>query len=91
MTKSVFTPEYERFRVELVDARKKARVTQVALAARLRQPQSFVSKYERGERRLDVVEFLQVARALRIDPVPLVRRLWRAQGAGNGARRRRAP
>ncbi|MEK7466473.1 MAG: helix-turn-helix transcriptional regulator [Planctomycetota bacterium] len=76
MTKSVFTPEYERFRLELVTARKKARVTQVALAKRLHQPQSFVSKYERGERRLDVVEFFGVARALRIDPFKLLRRLW---------------
>lgn len=87
MTKSVFTPEYERFRLELVAARKNARVTQVALAKRLRQPQSYVSKYERGERRLDVVEFFGVARALRIDPFKILRSLWRT-GQDNGSKRR---
>lgn len=59
----------------LVDARQSAGLTQVQLARRLRRPQSFVSKYENGERRLDVVEFLEVARALRVDPASFLRRL----------------
>jgi hypothetical protein len=44
----------------------------VGLARRLGRPQSFVSKYERGERRLDVVEFLDVARAMKIDPIQVI-------------------
>lgn len=48
----------------LIDARRRAGLTQSALAARLARPQSFVSKYERGERRLDVIEFLEVSEAL---------------------------
>ena len=48
----------------LVEARRDAGLTQVALAKKLGRPQSFVSKFERGERRLDVTEFLDVARAL---------------------------
>ncbi len=59
----------------LVDARKKAGLTQVQLAKRLRRPQSFISKYENGERRLDVVEFLDVARALKVEPSLFVKRL----------------
>lgn len=47
-------------------------MTQVELSKRLRKPQSFVSKYERGERRLDVVEFLEVADALGADPHKLI-------------------
>lgn len=70
--KSVFTDEYERFLRLLIDARKAAGITQQALAHTLNKPQSFVSKYERRERRLDVVEFLLVARAIGIDPHTIV-------------------
>ena len=52
----------------LANARLEAGFTQVGLAERLGRPQSFVSKFERGERRLDVVEFLEIAHALRLDP-----------------------
>ncbi len=45
----------------LIEARLAAGLTQVDLADRLHRPQSYVSKYESGERRLDVVEFLEVA------------------------------
>ena len=50
-------------------------LTQQALAKRLRRPQSLVAKYEGGERRLDVVEFVTVARAIGVDPVVLLRAL----------------
>lgn len=68
MTKSVFTTRYDQFRHLLIDARNAAELTQVDLAKRLSRPQSFVSKFERGERRLDVIEFLDVAEAIGIDP-----------------------
>jgi transcriptional regulator with XRE-family HTH domain len=73
VAKSVFTERYERFRVLLIDARKNAELTQVQLAAKLGCPQSYVSKYERGERRLDVVEFLDVAHAIGIDATEFLR------------------
>jgi transcriptional regulator with XRE-family HTH domain len=76
--KSVFTPRYDRLRALLIDARKSAGLTQVELAERLRRPQSFVSKYERGERRLDVVEFLEVTDALEVQPAKLIERIGRA-------------
>jgi transcriptional regulator with XRE-family HTH domain len=60
----------------LVDERKAANLTQKDLAIRLNRPQSFVSKYERGERRLDVIEFVEVARSLRIDPFRFLRKVW---------------
>jgi transcriptional regulator with XRE-family HTH domain len=50
-------------------------ITQAELATRLSKPQSFVSKYETGERRLDVVEFLDVCVALDVDPARLLRSL----------------
>ena len=75
MTKSVFTLRYEMFRKELVAAREAAEITQTELAAKLSRPQSFVSKYERGERRLDVIEFLEVAEVLGISPDRFIRRV----------------
>ena len=59
---------YKEFRELLIESRKNANLTQAELSARLGKPQSFVSKYERGERRLDVIEFGEVARALNVDP-----------------------
>jgi transcriptional regulator with XRE-family HTH domain len=62
----------------LIDARETADLTQAELASRLNRPQSYVSKFERGERRLDVIEFFEVTRALRIDAFVLLRNLYRA-------------
>ena len=73
MVESVFTPRYHRMRRLLVDARKKQCVSQAALAEKLGRAQTFVSKYERGERRLDLVEFLAVTEALSLDALKLVR------------------
>ena len=68
---------YKRFRELLSEARKTENLTQAELSGRLRRPQSFVSKYERGERRLDVIEFAEVARALGIDPLRFLAKLYR--------------
>jgi transcriptional regulator with XRE-family HTH domain len=67
---------YIKLRKLLVNARREAGLTQVALALRLKRPQSFVSKYERGERRLDLVEFQEVANALGVDPIRFLRRFY---------------
>lgn len=60
--KSISNHEYEIFPRCMIAARKKAQLTQESLAKYLQKPQSFVAKYEKGERRLDVVEFLRVTR-----------------------------
>lgn len=75
MTSSVFTKKYECFRKLLVQYRKDAGVTQQALAETLNKPQSFVSKYESGERRLDLVEFLDVSDALQFDKFQFIKSL----------------
>lgn len=72
MPKSVFSPGYERFRILLVQARHEAGFTQKGLADQLKRPQSYVSKYENGERRLDLIEFLEVAQLLAIDVVTFI-------------------
>lgn len=73
--KSVFTSRYQTLRTLLIEARREAGLTQVELAAKLSRPQSFVSKYERGERRLDLVEFLEVADALGFQPAQFIKKL----------------
>ena len=70
--KSVHSPDQAAFCELMVGARKAAGLTQQALALRLKKPQSFVAKYEGGERRLDVVEFIGIARALGADPLKLM-------------------
>jgi len=75
MAKSLHTPEYEYFRSLLVAAREKAGLTQADVSAKLKRPQSFVAKYEGGERRLDVIEFLQVCNALGVDPRSILSKL----------------
>ena len=73
--KSTFTKRYTWFCEILINARKRNGLTQVEVAAVLGTPQSYVSKYESGERRLDVVEFIAVATALREDPLDLLRQV----------------
>ena len=75
MVDSIHTERYQIFRELLVAARQKQGLSQAALADRLGRVQTFVSKYERGERRLDVVEFLDVAAALGLDPHKVLRKL----------------
>ena len=52
----------------LASIRQEAGVNQVELARRLGKPQSFVSSYERGQRRVDFVEFALIMKALGRDP-----------------------
>jgi transcriptional regulator with XRE-family HTH domain len=59
----------------LAEARSEAGLTQRDLAARLKRPHSYVAKIESGERRVDVLEFIEMARAMRVDPVKLFERV----------------
>jgi len=71
MPKSVFTPAYQHLLSTLVSARKAQDVSQVELARRLGKPQQWVSSVETGVRRLDLIEFYAVARALDLEPATL--------------------
>ncbi|WP_185732832.1 helix-turn-helix domain-containing protein [Burkholderia seminalis] len=66
--KSTHTPQYRALLDHLIAARKASGLSQAELAARLGRPQSFVAKIEVGERRIDVIEFLELARILGINP-----------------------
>jgi transcriptional regulator with XRE-family HTH domain len=75
MTKSLHSPAQKHLQKRLKDARLEFGQTQAAVAATLGKPQSFVAKYEMGERRLDAIELLQVLRAIRLQPVELFKEL----------------
>lgn len=55
----------------LIALRKSKGLTQTEVARRVSKAQSFVAKVETGERRLDVIEFIDLARALEIEPADL--------------------
>lgn len=67
------SPQHQHLRRLLVEARERAGLSQVEVAQKLRRAQSFVSKYELGERRLDVVEFLHVCDILGLDAGAVLR------------------
>ncbi len=64
----------------LVDVRREAGLTQRGLAARLKLPQSYVSKIETGERRIDPVECAAWARACGVDPADFFARFVASLG-----------
>lgn len=62
-----------------MQARKDAGITQAELGERIGQRQTFVSKFELGERRLDVAEFVVVAKAIGADPHTIMEAAERAR------------
>ena len=73
--KSGLTEKYKEFSRLLVEERQNAGLSQQELADRLGRPQTYVSKCERGTRRMDVVEFLEIAEVIGFDPVAFIKRL----------------
>lgn len=66
MAKSIFSERQVKLQKLLKKSRADAGLSQVELAKKLGRPQSFVSKYESGERRLDVVELREICHALEL-------------------------
>lgn len=56
----------------LVSARKASRLSQQELATRIKTSQTVIARIEIGERRIDVIEFIDLAKALRLDPRTLL-------------------
>ena len=75
MEKSLYSEQYQQLCALLRELRRGARLTQVEVATRLGVPQSFVSKYESGERRLDVIELRHVTEAIGTNLENVVSRL----------------
>jgi transcriptional regulator with XRE-family HTH domain len=74
MRKTTVPAQYEQLHGLLRQLRLEAGLRQADVAQRIRQPQSFVSKYESGERRLDLIELRAVCEALGVTLSQFVRR-----------------
>ena len=61
MPKSIYTKEYRKVIERLKKVRQEAGLTQVEVAKKLNKPQSYISKIERGERRIDIAELKEIA------------------------------
>jgi transcriptional regulator with XRE-family HTH domain len=75
LPKSIYTERHKKLCELLRKQRKAAGLTQTIVAERLGKPPSYVAKYEGGDRRLDILELMDVAAAIGFDPCRLIRAL----------------
>jgi transcriptional regulator with XRE-family HTH domain len=75
LPKSIYTDRHRKLCELLRKQRKAAGLTQTILAERLGKPPSYVAKYEGGDRRLDILELIDVAAAIGFDPCKVLRAL----------------
>ena len=73
--KSVHRAEYDRLRESIVTHRIASGLSQRAVSKLLGMPPTYVSKVESGERRIDVIEFIELAKAIKVDPRALFEHL----------------
>ena len=83
MAQSTHNLDYQLLLAILKTARKRVGVSQVELATRLGNTQTFVSKCERGERRLDTVELIEFAEALGVSPLELIEEFLDKRSVGS--------
>jgi transcriptional regulator with XRE-family HTH domain len=72
LAKGTQDPRYRKMVAILAAARQAKGMSQADLAQKLGQRQQFVSKYESCERRLDVIEFIEICRALALDEAAVI-------------------
>lgn len=87
VSKSVFSAEYQIFREMLRDLRVRKGVTQAQLSTALGMAQSFVSKYEMGERRLDFIEVDHICAELGIGLEAFAKSYAKALATSEGGNR----
>lgn len=72
MGRTLRSPGHLALMAALKQARLDAGLTQTELADRLKRPQSFVAKYENGERKVEVVEFVQIVKEIGCDGCEII-------------------
>ena len=82
MAKGIHDSRYRWVVEQLVQERRSKGLPQEAVAAMLGKPQQYVSRYETGERRLDVFEYLDVAAAIGVDGLRLANLALGGDGQG---------
>jgi transcriptional regulator with XRE-family HTH domain len=75
MPRSMFSKDYEILIWLMADIRKEMKKTQTEVANALEKPQSFISKIENGERRMDLIEMIAIADAIGVPPKQILERL----------------
>jgi transcriptional regulator with XRE-family HTH domain len=75
MKKSIHSKRYQLLCAILIQRRRELHLSQYELANRLKKPQSFVAKIEGRERRIDVIEFLDLAQSLDLNPCNILEQL----------------
>jgi transcriptional regulator with XRE-family HTH domain len=81
LAKTIHSERHKRLCALLIAERKASGLTQTVVAEKLGKPPSYVAKYELGDRRLDVVEFLDVAAVIGFDPSDFVQQLAKFPGS----------
>lgn len=75
MGESIHSARHNKIRMILITERKRRRLTQATIASRLKKPQSYVSKYESGEKRLLLIDYLDIAKAIGFDAADFIRKI----------------
>ena len=73
MVKTIYQERYLRLINALIQARKNAGLTQAQVAEKLSKPQSYIAKIEGADRKLDVVEFVELCETIHQDPSELIK------------------
>ena len=81
------SPRQARLQELLKSGRLAVGLKQEEVARRLKRPQSFVSNYEAGERRLNAIELIDVCEAIKVDPRAIVEELMKVGDRGRRTRK----
>ena len=78
MSRTIHSPRHRALAALIAEERKKAGLTQTVVAKRLGRHQSFVATVESGQRRIDVIELIEFAAAIRFDAAVVIKTLIRS-------------
>lgn len=70
--KTIYQENYRKLISELITIRKTANLTQAQIAQKLQKPQSYIAKIENLERKLDILEFVQLCQILGTRPSEVI-------------------
>lgn len=79
MSKTLRSARHDALIAVIVERRKRAGLTQADVAKRLKQYQSYVARVESGQRRIDVIEFIDLSEAIGFNPAEVIRRIVAAK------------
>lgn len=75
LKKSIYSEKHKKLCELMIRARKDAGFTQQELADKIKRPQSFIAKYERGERRLDLIELIEISKFIGLNVEDLIEKI----------------